>query len=76
MRPFKVIFKTDSNELTTTIGSSDTNEEAGFPGGIIGFQLFYNQVNNIIVLARESQALLSEFSLLAEFYSEKVQVKG
>jgi hypothetical protein len=49
MRPFKIIFRTDGDEITTiltgtTTGSSNTDEQVGFPGGIIGFSLTYNQV--------------------------------
>jgi hypothetical protein len=49
MRPFKVIFKTDANEATTggTIGAmfANTNEQATFPGGIVGFQLTWLQTS-------------------------------
>jgi hypothetical protein len=49
MRPFKVIFKTDANEMTTAvIGTATTaaiNEQSAFPGGIIGFQLSFNQLS-------------------------------
>ena len=44
MRPFKLTFKTDSNELTTASGTADTNEESFVPGGIVGFQLSFAQV--------------------------------
>ena len=37
MRPFKITFKSDSNELTTASGTADTNEESFVPGGIVGF---------------------------------------
>ena len=43
MRPFKITFKTDSNELTTASGTAETNEESFVPGGIVGFQLSYAQ---------------------------------
>jgi hypothetical protein len=46
MRPFKIIFKTDANELTIAAGATTSNsEETLAPGGIIGFQLFYNQIS-------------------------------
>jgi hypothetical protein len=48
MRPFKIIFRTDGDEITTIVsgsaGSSNTDEQVGIPGGIIGFSLTYNQV--------------------------------
>ena len=57
MRPFKVVFKTDANEVAgaTTAGNptavpaiapanADVNEAGAFPGGIIGFSLNYFQV--------------------------------
>ena len=50
MRPFKVVFKTNANELTgATIAmppttTPDLNEAGIFPGGIIGFSLNYFQV--------------------------------
>ncbi|TRY61752.1 hypothetical protein TCAL_11241, partial [Tigriopus californicus] len=37
-RPFRVIFKTDADEMTGA-ASPETNEAEGFPGGIIGFLL-------------------------------------
>ena len=44
MRPFKIIFKTDADEVAA--GATATlNEEATFPGGIIGFQLSFNQIS-------------------------------
>ena len=39
------MFKTDANEFTIAGGMSNMNEEANFPGGIIGFQLSYTQVS-------------------------------
>ena len=48
MRPFKITFKTDSNELTTASGTADTNEESFVPGGIVGFQLSFAQVMNYL----------------------------
>ena len=45
MRPFKIIFKTDDNEQTTAGGTEDVNEESVAPGGIVGFQLTFNQVS-------------------------------
>jgi len=47
-RPFKVIFKTDANEITTMGGAASTainNEQAVAPGGIIGFQLNFLQIS-------------------------------
>jgi hypothetical protein len=45
MRPFKITFKTDANELTIAAGATAVNNEESFaPGGIIGFQLFFNQI--------------------------------
>lgn len=40
-RPFRVFFKTDANERTTGLSSVAGNEQAMFPGGIIGFHLNY-----------------------------------
>jgi hypothetical protein len=52
MRPFKVTFKTDSSELssspTTTATDPTVNESAGLnfgTGGIVGFSLNYFQVS-------------------------------
>jgi hypothetical protein len=46
-RPFKVIFKTDANEITTGAGATAAivNEQAFAPGGIIGFQLSFIQIS-------------------------------
>ena len=48
MRPFKIIFRTDNDEVTNGAAAStnDPNmeEQNGTPGGIIGFSLNYNQV--------------------------------
>ena len=50
MRPFKVVFKTDANELagpttaTAPAANANVNEAGAFPGGIIGFSLNYFQV--------------------------------
>jgi hypothetical protein len=44
MRPFKITFKTDANEVTTINGMANTNEESFAPGGIIGFQLTFTQI--------------------------------
>lgn len=40
-RPFRVVFNTDSDEDTRVDGSAKKNEQAKFPGGIIGFHLHY-----------------------------------
>ncbi|TRY61834.1 hypothetical protein TCAL_13320 [Tigriopus californicus] len=40
-RPFRVLFKTDADEMTERITAVVANEQAGFPGGIIGFHLNY-----------------------------------
>ena len=44
MRPFKIIFKTDANEMTIANGDNANNEQSGIPGGIVGFQLTFNQI--------------------------------
>jgi hypothetical protein len=44
MRPFKVTFKTDANEVTANGGNAILNEESFAPGGIVGFQLTYTQI--------------------------------
>jgi hypothetical protein len=47
-RPFKIIFKTDANELTGIAGiaiSAANNEQSASPGGIIGFQLNFLQIS-------------------------------
>ena len=41
--PFRVTFKTDSNEETSG-EEADTNEQDFYPGGIIGFSLDWAQV--------------------------------
>ena len=48
-RPFRVISKSDANELTTGAADTKTNEQAAGGGtaalaGIIGFSLNYQQV--------------------------------
>ncbi|TRY61395.1 hypothetical protein TCAL_13401 [Tigriopus californicus] len=40
-RPFRVIFKTDADEVTGAIAGANENEQEAFPGGIIGFHLNY-----------------------------------
>jgi hypothetical protein len=45
LRPFKIIFKTNNDELTIANIGANNNEESLFPGGIIGFQLSYAQIN-------------------------------
>jgi hypothetical protein len=48
MRPFKVIFKTDANEVTAGGAGAAfamTNEQGIFPGGIVGFQLTWLQTS-------------------------------
>ena len=42
-RLFKIIFKTDTDELTYKDAMSNMDEQAAAPGGIIGFQLMYWQ---------------------------------
>jgi hypothetical protein len=47
-RPFKIIFKTDANEVTITAGATgdaSMNEQADSPGGIVGFQLSFVQIS-------------------------------
>jgi hypothetical protein len=51
MRPFKVTFKTDANELTGTAGDTSANElfggtngGTGVIGGIVGFSLNFFQI--------------------------------
>ena len=48
-RPFQILFKTDANEATASTGAlgatmAQLNEQSGVPGGIVGFQLNFNQV--------------------------------
>ena len=47
-RPFQILFKTDANELTGNVNGvpvmAQLNEQSDFPGGIVGFQLNFNQV--------------------------------
>lgn len=43
-RPFRIAFKTDANEVVG-IAATGTNEQTGAPGGIIGFQLSFNQIS-------------------------------
>jgi hypothetical protein len=43
-RPFRITFKTDSNEANVGAADGTTNEAVDFPGGIIGFSLNYRQV--------------------------------
>jgi hypothetical protein len=50
MRPFKVVFKTDSNEMTGTVIQTSKNElfsgaAAPMIGGIVGFSLNYFQIS-------------------------------
>ena len=42
-RPFRIIFKTDADEVTYKNAMSNLDEQAAAPGGIIGFQLMYWQ---------------------------------
>jgi len=42
--PFRVGVVTDGTEALGTAPSAKTNEQALFPGGIIGFQLNYVQI--------------------------------
>ena len=42
--PFRVGVVTDGTEVLGTAPSAVTNEQALFPGGIIGFQLNYFQI--------------------------------
>ena len=44
MRPFRLTFKTDANEMTVAAAAT-TNELSVVPGGIIGFQLTYMQIS-------------------------------
>ena len=44
MRPFRVTFKTDANEVAGA-GAAGTNEQFNAPGGIIGFQLSFSQIS-------------------------------
>jgi hypothetical protein len=44
-RPFKITFKTDANEIVTAGGMANNNELSLFPGGIVGFQLNFNQIS-------------------------------
>ena len=45
MRPFKIVFQTDANEVTIANQMADKNEQSFVPGGIIGFQLMYTQIS-------------------------------
>ena len=45
MRPFRLIFKTDANEVTGMAAGANVDERGTAPGGIIGFQLTYMQVS-------------------------------
>jgi hypothetical protein len=41
-----MVFKADANELNgAAINDASTNEQVGFPGGIVGFSLNYFQVS-------------------------------
>ena len=42
-RPFKITFITDANEVQLDVADAKLDEEAVFPGGIIGFSLDYAQ---------------------------------
>ena len=43
--PFRLEFNTDSEEQTIAANMADTNEQALFPGGIIGFKIDYMLMN-------------------------------
>ena len=42
-RPFRIIFKTDADEVTYKLAMTNLDEQSAAPGGIIGFQLMYWQ---------------------------------
>jgi hypothetical protein len=45
MRPFKIIFKSDSNEVTASMGDAMASELSTFPGGVVvGYQLSFKLV--------------------------------
>ena len=45
VRPFRISFKTDADEIATNdgINQNKNNEQNGAPGGITGFRLSYVQ---------------------------------
>ena len=44
VRPFRIRFETDATEVLTTDEDQNLSESYGAPGGIIGFNLSWKQV--------------------------------